>query len=249
MNHVKMWWADSRGKVIATLLVLWIAALIHSFQLIYVLFPIAAVASVVLFDLVISRLRSGQWIATLSSVITGLLIGLIFDPTASMALLILTCFIAVLSKQFFAWRAHQHIFNPATFGLVATSILFNLSTAWWGVSWGIVPLVIIVSGMLLTLPRIRRFWIPIIFLSVYFIYKGFTTFDGTLFLFAWIMLPEPMTSVGVGIWEYLMPVIVVGLVIIETKFRIFITDPILLALLIANALGFLFVRYPRLRHS
>lgn len=258
MNHVKIWWSDSRGKVIVTLIVLWIAALIHSFQLVFVLFPIAAVSSVLLFDLVISRLKSGAWIATLSSVVTGLLIGLIFDPTAPMTLLILTCFIAVLSKQFLRFRPHQHIFNPATFGLVSTSILFNLSTAWWGVAWGVIPLIIIVVGMMLALPRIRRLWIPVIFLSVYFLFNGITgswigavrlTLDGTLFLFAWIMLTEPITTVSTGIWEYIMPVVVAGLVIGETVLRIFITDPILLALLTANALGFLFIRYPRLRRS
>lgn len=65
-----LWWADSRGKVIVVLLALWLVSLVNHFQV--------SLAINVLLAVIASSLLN----PSLSSVVTGLLIGLIFDPTA-----------------------------------------------------------------------------------------------------------------------------------------------------------------------
>lgn len=256
MSKFRIWWADTRGKVVATLLVLWIATLIHSFQITFLIFPLISVASVYVFDLIVSRLRTGHWIATLSSLVTGLLIGLVFDPTAALYVLITACLLAVLSKQFLAAGSHLHIWNPTVLGVAVTSLIFNQSTGWWAASWGVVPLVIIVIGMSLALRQIRRLAMPVVFLAILFVYFGLSgTWDGafsqvltgTYLFFAYIMLPEPVTSIGGKAWLYVWPALVGGLVILLTVFHIFITDPVFVALLSANAFVFIFVRHPWVR--
>lgn len=254
MNPLRIWWADTRGKVIATLLFLWIATLIHAFQPSYLINPIVAVVALYNFDLIVSKFRTGHWIATMSSMVTGLLIGLVFDPTAPLYFLILACFITVLGKQFFAAGSHQHVWNPAVFGIAATTILFNQSTGWWAASWGMAPLAIIFVGMMLSLSQIRRQMMPLIFLAVLFLFFGVTgtwnsalqqLLNGTYVFFAFIMLPEPVTSISGKVWLYAWPALVGGLVILLTALRIYITDPVFLALLLANAAVFVFVRRKR----
>lgn len=255
MNKLRIWWADTRGKVIVMLLVLWIATLINSFQIVYLIFPLVSTLFVYVFDLLVSRIRTGQWIATLSSLVTGLLIGLVFDPTAPIYVLIFACLVAVVSKQLFAAGNHQHIWNPTVFGVAVTSLIFNQSTGWWAASWGLAPVIIILVGMTLALRQIRRLVMPFVFLAIVYVYLGLTTtwigalqliITGTYIFFAFIMLPEPVTSVGGKIWTYAWPALVGGLVVLLSVFRIFIADPVFLALLIANTLIFIFVRRPRM---
>lgn len=66
------------------------------------------------------------------------------------------------------------------------------------------------------------------------------TFDGTVFFFAFIMLPEPKTSPIKGLWQYSWGVFVGGIVLFQNLFGITIGDPLLLALLGANLVRFLF---------
>src|SRR5689334_8779486 len=131
MYRFRVWWADSRGKVIATLIALWIAALIHQFQWRFVWIPVVAVLVTILVDLLMSWMRKRQWVFTMSSVVTGLLIGLIFDPTAGIVPLIVACSISAMGKQLIGFGDHRHVGNPATMGIFASSLLFDRSVAWW----------------------------------------------------------------------------------------------------------------------
>src|SRR5258706_7402864 len=155
MYRFRVWWADSRGKVIVTLLVLWIGALIHQFQLTFVWFPMVAVLGTILFDLLVCWARKRQWVFTMSSVVTGLLIGLIFDPRAGVLPLLVACALSVIGKQLIGVGDHRHIGNPATTGILLASILFGRPVAWWGAAWGIIPAIIIAVGMTSTLVRLR----------------------------------------------------------------------------------------------
>lgn len=56
------------------------------------------------------------------------------------------------------------------------------------------------------------------------------------------MLPEPTTSVGGGIWTYAWGLLVGGLVALQIMFPVINADPLLLALLGANAIGYTFLR-------
>lgn len=243
MNLLRIWWSDTRGKVVATLVLLWIATLIHSLQLPSFLFPVIAVAATCLFDGIVAKIRTGKWVVTMSSWVTGLLIGFLFDPTAPYWQLAVTCLTAVLGKQLLAAGNHRHVFNPAAFGLVVSTLLFGRDIAWWGAGGGIISIFIIVLGGAVALHQIRRLWMPIVFLTLYVLYFH-SGFDGPTFLFAFIMLPEPITSVAGSWWTYGWPILVLFLTILQYQLHLFLADPILLALLGADAAGFLFVRRP-----
>lgn len=231
MQKLQGFWADSRGKVIAVLLLLWLGSL-------HVVAPIPALLGMLLSDAMVSRH------ITLSTIVTGLLIGLIFNPTAGIIPIITACFLASLSKNIIRIGPHNHVFNPAAFGIIAASLLFNRPVSWWGASWGIVPVIVLAIGMTPVLWKLKRFFMPVTFLAVYFLVtRSFPLlFDGTVFLFAFIMLPEIKTSPGIGFWQYVWGVLVGGLVALGTIFQISFTDPLLLALLVANLVGFILTK-------
>ena len=248
---IRIFWADSRGKVVVALVLLWLAGVLYPFPLSAVLFkPILAIAGSIIADAWLSRVRYGAWFFSLSSVITGLLIGLIVDPR-SVGALFTAVILASASKYFLGFGRQKHIFNPAAFGIVLSSALFNRPVAWWGAAWGIVPLLIILFGMLLPLRQLRRLWMPVSFLFVYGVGLALLssaesalklTFDATPFLFAWVMLTEPITVPSRGLWRYGWGALVGALVIGFHVVGISWSDPLLTALLLANIVGFFLKR-------
>lgn len=251
MEILWRFWRDSRGKVIATLVVLWFASLIYQFSLLRFLYPIVAVLVTLALDQLFTRLRSGRDISSLSSVVSGLLIGLILDPQGGALPLIAACTIAALSKQFIGRGSHKHIFNPAAFGMMASSLIVGNHIAWWGASWGLIPAIILLVGMIPILLALRRIFMPITFLIVYVLMLSFSwsfmsalrlTLDGTVVLFAFVMLPEPMTSVISGKWRYGWGLLVGTLVVVQNALRVSWFDPLLMALLGANLIRFFLIR-------
>lgn len=243
-------WSDSRGKVILILLITWIFALVHHLQLTEVAFPLGAVSTVCFVDWVITKIRYGRNVLSLSSIVTGLLIGLILDPNGSLWLIVVAALVAVLNKQFLRSDIHHHMFNPAAFGIVLSAQVFSGNIAWWSVSWGVWPVIVIGLGMLWILSGIRRAFLPLTFLLVFFginvVRMGFGeslrfVFDGAPFLFAFIMLPEPMTSLARGFWQYVWGTLVGVFFYVCILLPLNIIDPFLTALLGANLIGF-FVR-------
>lgn len=246
----RMFWADSRGKVAVVLVLLWLISLIHQFQVSRVTFPLLAIIASHAMDALLSRLRWGSWFFSLSSLVTGLLIGLIVGPT-SVALLVSAVVIASVSKHGLGFGRQKHIFNPAALGIVLSSILFNRPVAWWGATWGTVPVLITFFGMMVPLRQLRRLWMPVSFLLVYGIALAVMsgvenalklTLDGTVFLFAWVMVTEPITAPSRGFWRYGWGMLVATLVISQQIFSVSWGDPLLTALLLANGVGFLLTR-------
>ena len=141
---------------------------------------------------------------------------------------------------------HRHIFNPAAFGIFVTSLLLSVPVAWGAVSlhqW----MILILIGASYTLYQLKRLWLPVTFLAVYgaylFLIFGqaaafLVLFNGTLFLFAFIMLPEPITSNASGKWKYLFGPLVAVLTIIVGKIGV-LPDAFLPALLLGNLIAFL----------
>ncbi len=121
-------------------------------------------------------------------------------------------------------------------------MISNRSVAWWGASWGMIPVVIIAIGTLPLLWKLRRFWMPLTFLAVYFISIQRIMFDGTVFLFTFIMLTEPKTSPMQGKWQWGWGILVGILVLVQNLLGLAIADPMLLALLVANLFGYIFIR-------
>lgn len=257
MHWLNTLWVDSREKVSAVLLVLWAAALLHQFRAASLWHGALSVLLALLFDMVFVWARSKRWTLSPSSLVTGLLIGMLLDPNSGLVAIAVACFLASGSKAFISRGAHRHAFNPAAFGVLSASWIFHQPVAWWGSSWGMVPVVIVSAGMLPVLRRLRRLASPTAFVAVYFLSHVLTasvqtavrlTVDGTVFLFALVMLPEPRTSPAAGPWRWGWGVAVGALVAAQNFFKLDTPDPLLLALLAANLLAFI-VPFPPLAHQ
>lgn len=251
------WLRDSRGKVIAILLAVWLTALTYDFRWIFLFYPVAAVALVVLFDFLTALIRYKIQYFSLSSIVTGLLIGLVLAPYGFWQLVLAT-FVAALSKHLLKIAPHRHIFNPAVLGIVSAVFIFNEPVAWWSVAWGWPPIIIIAAGMCLVLWQIRRFFMPLTFLVAYYLINLLSsdptaswrlTFDGTVFLFAFVMLPEPLTSLGRKNWQFAWGILVGLLIYLQNVFRLFLADPLLVGLLFTNLIGFILVRRVEFKFS
>ncbi len=258
MKIIRSWWLDvvpgwrdTRGKVAVTLIILWMGALLTRFSLTEMMYPAVAVVISVVADIILTKVRFQKDVFSLSSVVTGLLIGLILDPRGGSIPLVGACLAASVTKQYLGRGPHRHMFNPAAVGLVASSLFFGGTISWWGATWGYVPMAILVVGMVLALRQLHRLWIPALFLLIYFlsllpystpIASFRLTIDGTVFLFAFIMITEPMTSLLFGKWRYGWGVFVGLLIFAENFIHFPLTDSLLVPLLAANAVGFFLVR-------
>lgn len=198
---------EFKSQVAFTLVLIWLLAAWHSQTLSSILYPLFSVFLMTLLDLGITWVRSKKLYWPSASFVTGFLIGLIIDPSEPVWIIALAVFAAFISKQFIGTGIRQHIFNPAAFGIMATALAFGAPVAWWAVAWGKLPLVILVPAMIRVLFRMKRLLLPVGFLIVYLVYY-LTLFDpqaavlaladGSLLLFALVMLPEPITSPVVG---------------------------------------------------
>ena len=245
---------DNRLQVGFTLFLVWLLAIWH-FQkdprlIQIILYPLLSVFCVALLDLLITKLRFNKWYLPTAAMVSGFLIGLILAPEEPMYVIIAASILVSFSKQFLAVGVRQHIFNPAAFGIMVVSLIFGTTVAWWGVSWGKLPLVILIPLMIRILWRLKRLPLPIGFLFVYFVYlvlsssfeSAITTLvDPTVFLFALVMLPEPMTSPITGYFKYTCGPIVAILAILITSFTK-VQEIFLPSLLLVNLGSFAIIR-------
>ena len=248
----KFAYLDFRLHVAFTLFLVWLLALWRFPTVNAFLYPLLAIIFIVIFDLSTTLIRDHKIYLPSASLVTGLLIGLIIDPSKPWWIIALACLLASFSKQFIKIGSRQHIFNPAAFGIMATSLAFGTPVAWWGVTsdWS---LAILIPLMVRILWRLKRSTLPITFLAVYFIYLTIqigvsdaakTLADGSVMLFALVMLPEPMTSPATGNFKYLFGVLVAILAILLASTK-FLGETFLPALLIGNLAGFLILRFSK----
>lgn len=245
----KVFITDNRLKVAFTLFLIWLLAVWYFKTFNAFVYPLLAVGFVTFSDLLITWLRERKLYWPFASLVTGFLIGLIIDPGQTLWIVALACLLASLSKQLLRAGPRQHIFNPAAFGIMATSLIFGIPVVWWAVAWGKLPLVILIPLMARILWEMKRIWLPFGFLIIYFFYLSVITkslsqdllLDGTTLLFALVMLPEPITSPISGKLKFLFGTLVAFIVIFLSPIR-FLTDGLLPALLVGNLIGFLVVR-------
>lgn len=149
--------------------------------------------------------KAGSW---KSALITSLGLCLLFK-TNSYSTAILASFIAISSKFLIRFRA-KHIFNPVNIGIILTTILFQDSWISPG-QWGSHLLILFSLGILgfLVLKRVDRLDASLTFLFVFgglnairsLFYLGWTSdvlihqlASGTLVLFTFFMITDPMTT-------------------------------------------------------
>jgi len=164
-------------------------------------------------DILLTYLRRKKVFTTpFAAIVTGLILTLIIDPAANWYQILVICFAAMAIKNFVR-IGNRHVLNPAASGLLIGWVLFSLNPSWWGATlskgegsflenaaiYGILLLIVSVSCL-----RLGRYLSVLSYLAVYalsLVVLG-TTISGVLantlsvgvLFFAFLMLPEPMTS-------------------------------------------------------
>ncbi|KKS03806.1 MAG: hypothetical protein UU56_C0014G0005 [Candidatus Curtissbacteria bacterium GW2011_GWA2_41_24] len=116
---LKFIYHDFRLHVAFTLVLVWLLALWRVQTVNAFLFPLLAIVFMVIFDLSTTWIRDHKIYFPSAALVTGLLIGLIIDPSTPIWTIGVTSLLASLSKQFIKTGLRQHIFNPAAFGIMA----------------------------------------------------------------------------------------------------------------------------------
>lgn len=249
--------SDHRNAVSVTLILVWALAVWHFRTINSVVHPLLAVISMTSFDLALTWRRSKKLYWPFSSLVTGLLIGLILPLTVSLYIIIVASFASSVSKQFLGSGIRRHIFNPAAFGIIAVNLIFGAGIAWWAVSWSLWPLVILIPFMTRILWRLKRIFLPIGFLAVSFFYSltvappqfaANILFDGTVLLFALVMVPEIITSPASGFFKYWFGAIIAVVSILISRLNIF-PDSYLPASLIVNLGTFVYLKWKSLNKT
>lgn len=234
---------DARAQVFAVLLLLWIVACIKEPSWQVIIYPLYSMILFSLLDLSLTYTKIKKLYYPFSSLVSGLLIGFLIHYSQGIIILTIAVILAFLSKQFLKIK-HRHIFNPTAFGTVVSTLVFGSNVSWWATASGGISLLFILP-VIYVLYKLRRLQFTLTFLVGYFLFftiiQGFTaakslTLDGTVFLFAFVMLTEPMGSSISKFWKWAFgPVVLMG-VIITYFLKLSFTDPLLLSLLFTNLL-------------
>lgn len=198
--------------------------------LLLILSLVAAIGS----DFLFLKLRGKPLFFPSAAIVSGIIIALLISPNSPWYQILLPGLLAMFSKNFLH-VSERHIFNPAAFGLLVSGIILRQNISWWGVSWqqlSIHPLafIILLTPFLVSALRMRRYFIQLAFLFVIVLFKA-SPLDPTLLFFAAVMLPEPMTTPSKPPTQLAFGTVVALLSLIPYS-----PDPLLVALLISNAL-------------
>ena len=232
---------DPKVHIFYILLLIWVFAVIQNPGWKNIVFPIFSITLFSILDLVFHYLRSKKLYIPFSSLVSGLLIGLIIHPSSGIIAIILAVIFGFASKQYIKYK-NRHVFNPAAFGIIVSSLILGFPVSWWAVAGGgIFILLTLISGFVLW--KLRRIHMPISFLVGYFAFLAVSlgiksatslSIDGTVFFFAFIMLTEPMTSSISGFWKRTFGFVVLSGIIVSYVLKLSFADPLLLSLLFAN---------------
>ncbi len=198
-----------------------------------------------IFDSGWAYLKYKTWYWPVSSWISALILGVVAWPDLPWYFTVLLPLLAVISKQFLHFGKARHIFNPAGFALGVCSF-FVPAVAWWGASWGNLPLLIMGAAGIFILWRQSRWheFIAFALSYLFFLYLlaasiGTMFWQGSTLFFASIMLIEPITSqfpsknqrVAYGALVGFFAVLALFLL---NKWPLFSADPLILGLLLGN---------------
>lgn len=150
-----------------------------------------AVLATTLAGAIFDYLELKRWSRPQTSLITGLIIGLIAQFGAN-PLVLSAIGISAMAIKFLVKLGSQHIFNPAGSGLLLGLVLFSSTPSWW--VGGENPWIFLIWTAIL-LWKMKR-WAPITgFLIPLVILNGINMlFSSSLLFFMSVMLIEPKTS-------------------------------------------------------
>ena len=159
INRLKI---DIRFRIISLLVLIWIVAIFREKNWSSLYSPLFSIFSFAILDMGYTYLITKKRYYPFSSLVSGILIALIISPISSMPVLFLAVIFGFLSKQFLKVNG-RNIFNPAAFGIVVSSLLFQTPISWWSVApGGWIFLIILFSS--LTIYKLKRLQFPIIYL-------------------------------------------------------------------------------------
>lgn len=179
--------------------------------------------------------------------VSGLIIGLLVDPSSRWYEVVATSILAISIKDFLRVNG-RHIFNPAAAGLFLATVLFQRPVSWWGVSSS--PLLILLTPALVSIVNMRRWRIIVSFLLIYALLISLTTsltieilttnlLDPTVLFFALVMAPEPMTTPHKAGRQIIFGSLIALMAILFSLLEFtFLGNPLISALLLGNILFF-----------
>ncbi|MBI4133736.1 hypothetical protein HY478_03915 [Candidatus Uhrbacteria bacterium] len=196
------------------------------------------------------------WYVPTSSVISALIIALVFDTIGHSHIALLVPLIAVATKHLLHFGRIRHLINPAAGALVVISFFVPV-VSWWGVAWGAPAQILIALSGLYILYRLRRFHVVGAFLLTYLVLLVLVSFargidarmlpalifgtvrDGTLLFFMTVMLIEPVTTAYPRprdriMYGGLVGLLVIGISLVGQYPPLGAMDPLLLALVVGT---------------
>lgn len=168
----------------------------------------------VFFDLLFTYIRSRKFFVPYAAIVSGLIIGLLIDPSAQLYQIATYAALAMVAKNFLR-ISNRHVFNPASLGLLIGGIIFGQFVTWWGTSHqnvrelnlqSLIFFLVLLTPLYVSAYKLKRYYSIITFLLAYTILSHITAFslsidsvisrllDPVTLFFAAVMLPEPITS-------------------------------------------------------
>jgi Na+-translocating ferredoxin:NAD+ oxidoreductase RnfD subunit len=212
---------------------------------------VAAVATCVLVEFAISKLKKHGYRIPLAAIITGLIIGSVAPLSVPVAVVVLAALVAEFTKFFVKAKA-RNIFNPAAMGLLVALIAFGAGDEWWASpSFHVYGLLVPLAAVLLiSAYEARRLHLALTVAVVLAIgaaaLSGFAFSAGGLlasflsanYYFAFLMATDPKTSPSriSGQVAYGIGIAVIALVFIWAR----LSYPMLVALVLGNIFYALF---------
>jgi len=170
----------------------------------------AAIFAAIVIDVPILRIRKRRWVFPDGALLTGIIVAAVLSPREPWYVEAVTAAVAVASKYVFRVRT-ANVFNPAAFGLVVTSFVFQTAQSWWGALPEVNPLaiVLLIGGGVFIGERVNKLPLVLSFLGCYYALFTATAFIGepsrvaelyrepdlhAALYFAFFMVTDPPTS-------------------------------------------------------
>ncbi|MBI3385428.1 RnfABCDGE type electron transport complex subunit D [Candidatus Gottesmanbacteria bacterium] len=232
---------DVRKQVALILFLIWLISIFYFKDLALFFLTPTAIITCVVTEYGLNFLFKKVRFISVSAIITGLLIGLTLYTDTSIFLVVLISALSIIFKHFIQIQGRP-IFNPAALGLLFGAMVLKISPTWWGVAWNNWFWLFLLFFQGYVLKRMKRIWHPLSFLIAYALYLFLRNpgnilpllLDSSLFLFAFVMLPEPQTAPLKGFWTYSWGPLVVVNIFLLSHLSGFVWDPLLSALVLAN---------------
>ena len=187
-----------------------------------------------------TAITKGKWNSWKSAVITALGLCLILKSTSLWTLAIAA--VVAISSKFILRIKKKHLFNPANFGIIFAIVIFQdawISPGQWGSDALFLFVLSVMGGIILF--KIGRLETSLVFLGSLFLMEYFRTVvyqgwemdvlfhkfsSGTLLLFAFFMITDPMTIPNSRKSRVIWSLILAGATFVLTNYIQIYTAPI-----------------------